>query len=147
LASEKPSTAYILSLIGGIFVLIGGILVAVVGAALTFFIGGIGGLLGILGIVWGILIIVFAVRLNSNPESHATSGALIIVFSILSWFGSFGGLFIGFLLGLIGGILAVAWSPSAAAPTQPPITRICPNCGMVIAEDTKFCPHCGKQLP
>jgi hypothetical protein len=153
LPDEKPTTAYVLSLIGGIFVVIGGLITAVIGAILTFAFAGIGGFFGILGIIWGILIIVFAVRLNSDPGSHTSSGALILIFSILSWLGGIGGLFIGFLLGLIGGILAIAWNPSTATPAasgvqaQPPITRICPNCGRVLAEDAKFCPHCGKALP
>jgi hypothetical protein len=98
-------------------------------------------------VVWGVLIIVFAVMLNSHPNNHATYGGLILVFSIVSWFGSFGGLFIGFLLGLIGGILAIVWHPSVLTPVQAPITRICPSCGRVIDNDTKFCPACGKQLP
>ncbi len=147
LSSEKPTTAFILSLIGGIFVVIGGLATAAIGAALTFFIGGIGGIFGLIGVVWGILIIVFAVMLNSNPNNHASYGALILVFSIVSWFGSFGGLLIGFLLGLVGGILAIVWHPSVQTPAQAPITRICPSCGRVIGNDTKFCPSCGKQLP
>jgi hypothetical protein len=147
LSGERPTAAFILSLIGGIIILLSGLAVATIGAAVTFFLAGIVGIFGLIGAVWGILIIVFAVMLNSNPRSHTTYGALILVFSLLSWFGSFGGFFIGFLLALIGGILALVWHPSAPAPAQTPITRICPNCGRVISEDTKFCPACGKQLP
>ena len=147
MASEKPTAAFLLSLIGGIFVLLGGLIVAAIGATLTFFLGGIGGIIGLVGALWGILIIVFAVMLNSNPNNHTTYGVLILVFSLLSWFGSIGGLFLGFILGLIGGILAIVWSPPAQTPPQAPITRICPSCGRVISEDTKFCPACGKQLP
>lgn len=154
-SNEKPSAAYALSLVAGIFVILGGIAVTVVGALATFFIAGVGGLLGILGIVWGVLILVFASRLNSDPSSHSTSGALIIVFSVLSWVGSFGGLFIGFLLGLIGGILAITWNPS----TQPAMqamspaggiqagTKYCAACGAQMAASATFCPKCGaKQL-
>lgn len=93
-----------------------GLVVAAIGAIFTFFIGGIGGVFGLVGVLWGILMIVSAVMLNNNPASHTTWGALIIIFSILSWFGSFGGFFIGFLLGLIGGVLAVAWHPSTTSP-------------------------------
>ncbi len=82
---------------------------------------------------------------------HTKWGIIIIVFSIL------GG---GTILGLIGGILALVYSPrpvgsapnaqpyspySQPAPQQP-ITRICPQCGRVLDEDVKFCPHCGRQL-
>jgi len=150
--TEKPTAAFVLSLIGGIIVLLVGLVAAAIGAAFTMFIGGIGGIFGLIGALWGVLMIVGAFKLNSDPNSHTTWGTLIIVFSFLSWFGAFGGAFIGFLLGLIGGILALTFNPRSAAspvPTavQQPITRICPNCGRVLQEDTKFCPGCGKQLP
>lgn len=152
---EKPGVAFILSLIGGIFVLLGGILRTVIGAAVTIVVGGMGGIVGVIGIVWGILIIIFATRLNSDPGSHSTSGALIIVFSVLSWIGAIGGLFIGFLLGLIGGILAVTWKPQAQAPMQQvapapavqPGMKYCANCGTQMVSYVGFCPKCGaKQL-
>ncbi|MGC8619224.1 MAG: zinc ribbon domain-containing protein [Thermoplasmata archaeon] len=108
---QYPGTAYILSLIGGIFVLLGGIIVMVVGAIFTVYLLGIGGLYGVLGIIWGIIILIGASRLKSRPMEHNTWGIIILVFSILSWFGGMGGLFIGFLLGLIGGILALTWHP------------------------------------
>ena len=153
-----PSTAYILSIIAGIFVLLGGLLLAALGAAITFFAFGIGAVLGVFGIICGILIIVGAVNLRSHPQAHATWGAVILVFSIISWVGAIGGFFIGFLLGLIGGILAIAWQPTqvqtapayaapfppATAPTQ--ANRFCPNCGAPIDANATYCPHCGKQL-
>lgn len=155
MTSEKPSAAYALSLVAGIFVILGGIATAVVGAALTFMLAGIGGIFGILGIVWGVLIIIFASRLNSNPSSHATSGAVIIVFSVLSWIGAWGGFLIGFLLGLIGGILAITWNPQIPQTMQqpPPAVGIqagvkyCAACGAQLAASATFCPKCGaKQL-
>jgi hypothetical protein len=150
--AEKPTAAFILSLIGGIFVLIGGLLVIVVR---TFIFGSMGiigrivGIYGLLGVIWGILIIVSAFMLNSKPEQHMTWSILVLVFSLLSWFGAAGGLLIGFLLGLAGGILGIVWKPTVMQPipTSPPVTRVCPNCGTVIGTDVKFCPHCGKELP
>lgn len=155
MSSDKPSAAYILSLIGGVFVVIGGVAVAAIGALATFMLAGIGGVFGILGIVWGILIIVFASRLNSAPSSHATSGALIIVFSLLSWAGAIGGFFIGFLLALIGGILAITWSPGVqpvAQPMPPPGgiqtgAKYCASCGAQMASSATLCPKCGAKQP
>ena len=155
MSSDTPSAAYILSLIAGIFVIIGGLAAAVIGALVTFMFAGIGGLVGILGIVWGVLIIVFALRLKSNPGSHATSGALIIVFSLLSWVGAIGGLFIGFLLGLIGGIMAIVWNPSPQPISQPMApaggiqagAKYCATCGAQIALSATFCPKCGAKQP
>ncbi|MEM0118134.1 MAG: DUF6114 domain-containing protein [Conexivisphaerales archaeon] len=110
---KYPNEAYILSLIGGIFVLIGAIVVTLAGAALTFFLLGIGAIIGVFGLIWGIVLIYFAGKLKSDPAGHTTYGALIVVFSLLSWFGSYGGLVIGFLLCLIGGIMAIALESSA----------------------------------
>ncbi len=151
-----PNAAYILSLIGGIIILLVGLLVAAVGAAFTFMIGGLGGLFGLLGIVWGIIIIYGAMQLRSNPSQHVTWGIIIIVFSFISWIGAFGGFFFGFILALVGGILALIWSPprTATSPYVPqtsvspvaPATRYCPNCGRSIPLDVKFCPYCGKEV-
>ena len=117
---EKPTAAFVLSLIGGIFIILGGIFLAVLGAAVTFFFGGIGGIFGILGIIWGIIVIIGAVMLNSNTEQHTTWGVIVLVFSIVSWFGALGGFFIGFLLALIGGILGITWKPETKAVMMPP---------------------------
>jgi hypothetical protein len=155
-----PYTAFTLSLIAGIFVLLGGLIVAVIGAVFTFFAFGIGAIIGIFGIVWGIIIIVGANNLRAHPEQHVTWGVIIMVFSLVSWFGGLGGLLIGFLLGLIGGVIAISWQPSQTtiAPTyvSPPsptsstptvqANRYCPNCGAPLPPNSAFCPNCGKPL-
>lgn len=151
-----PNAAYILSLVGGIFVILAGLLVALIGAAFTFSIGGLGGLVGLLGIIWGAIIIYAASQLRLNPSQHVTFGALILVFSLVSWIGALGGFFLGFILAFIGGILALAWAPpststplSYAAPppkSQTSPARYCSNCGRSIPLDVRYCPYCGKDL-
>lgn len=78
--------------------------------------GGLGygfGVLGIVGAVFGIIVIISALMLNSKPEQHSTWGTLIVIFSVLSIFGSaMGGFGVGLVLGLIGGILAITWKPT-----------------------------------
>ncbi len=70
------------------------------------------GLMWILGLVFGIIVIISALMLNRRPHEHTTWGILILVFSVLSVFGSMmGGFGIGVLLGIIGGILAITWKP------------------------------------
>lgn len=146
-----PNAAYLLTLIGGIFVLLGGIIATVFGAIVTFFLFGLGGVIGILGLIWGIILIYCANNLKSNPSQHVTWGIVIILLSLMSWVGSFGGLFIGFILSFIGGILAVVWNPvqlqgRSSMGQQPHSGRFCPNCGTAVSQETKFCPNCGKQL-
>jgi hypothetical protein len=108
---ETPTTAFGLALAGGIIIVLVGLVVMVLGAALTFFIGGIGGIFGLIGTLCGIVIVALAFALRSAPEQHEGLGAAIVVFSLLSWIGSFGGFAIGFLLALVGGILAILWRP------------------------------------
>ncbi len=127
---ERPSTAFILSLIGGIFILLGGGMMFILGwhafCGLTScsnfggmmgpgfgMMGGLGlgfGFLGMLGLIFGVIVIVSAFMLNSKPEQHSTWGTLIVIFSVLSIFGgAMGGFGIGLVLGLIGGILGITW--------------------------------------
>jgi hypothetical protein len=173
---NRPSAAYYLSLIGGIFGLLGslafitfGILVYiwvnrlirgfdlgptfnVFGWGWTFMLG-----FGVWMLITSIIIIVSARRLWANPVEHTKWGAIILVFSIIG---------VGGLLAFIGGILALTYRPQfiGGAPygqpqqyygppppqqaygSQQPITRICTQCGRVVQDNVKFCPNCGKQL-
>ena len=135
--TERPGAAFILSLIGGVFILLGG-------GAMTMFgwwagnhgygmmggyggwrgmmtpgfgmMGGLGyglGILGVLGLIFGAIVIIGAFMMNSKPEQHETWGILIVIFSVLGIFGSaMGGFGIGLILGLIGGILGITWKPT-----------------------------------
>ncbi len=152
-----PNTAYILSLIGALLIILGGIIVGIVGAAFTFFMGGIGGIAGLFGVIWGIVILISAFNLKNNPSQHVTWGIIILIFSLVSWFGSIGGFGLGFLLSLIGGIMALVWTPPASEaqayappPTAPAApsgqVRYCTNCGRSIPVDVKFCPYCGTEV-
>lgn len=146
---EKPKTAFILSLVGGIMILLVGFLeilrryIRDVNPGL--FVGA-----GFLGVAWGTSIIIGSVMLYTRPEQHTRWSIMVLAFSFLSWVGTLGGLFIGFILGLAGGILGITWKPSAIQPVQTsPSTspiRICPDCGTIIYTDAKYCPKCGKEL-
>jgi Family of unknown function (DUF6114) len=52
------------------------------------------------------------------PRAHSVFGVLAILFALVSLVVAFGGFLIGFLLTLIGGILALTWK----APTDRFIT-------------------------
>ncbi len=167
-----PTTAFILSLIGGIFILLGGIytaaIYAFIGSALFDFFPGLGSLLialAVVALIFGLIIIVGAVMLRSNPESSRTWGIVILLLSIFSWIGG-GGFVIGFILALIGGILAITWHPPAVAqaawtstpvaPAAPPMggapaassgQRFCASCGSPNAANVQFCAKCGAPMP
>jgi len=165
LAEEKPSTAFILSLIAGILIVVGGVVGSVFMGMMGSWYGGWSGMMGpgmmefpwwgfgmafgITGLVIGIIVILSAIMLDSRPKEHKTWGIIILVFSILSIIGGMGGFGIGLILGIIGGALAISWQPSPPIPpTAPHVTgRFCPQCGKAVSGDAKFCPHCGKEIP
>jgi Protein of unknown function (DUF4064)/zinc-ribbon domain len=160
---NKPTAAYVLSLIGGIIGLLGSIALIVLGAlayiALDAYSGYYYGYDAYGALGWGsaiyigfgawmlitsILIIIFASKLKANPLEHSKWGALILVFSIIG---------VGGLLGLIGGILALVYKPilvGAApqyAPQQPyygppPQQTAYPPPQQQPA--TRVCPQCGR---
>lgn len=132
----SPGTAFALSLIGGILMLVSGGLSSMwfmsgsqdFGGMMGGFggmMGGYGGMMGgfgvpfgfmsglsLLGLVSGILVIIGALMLNTRPAEHGTWGTIILIFSIISLLGM-GGFFIGAILGIIGGALALSWRPAS----------------------------------
>lgn len=119
--NEIPEVAFLFSLIGGGMMLAGGFLMF----AWTPYVGWRWGMMypgmmgwfwGSMGFVWGFalvsivsgIIIISSLMLRARPAEHTSWGALIVIFSLLSLLGM-GGFFIGALLGLIGGALAMSW--------------------------------------
>ncbi len=125
---EKPTAAFVLSLIGGIFYLLIGLVVA----AASALIGGISSLAGYasygaaiaavggIGLVCGVLIIVGAIMMNSSSKSRVRLAAVIVlVFTLVGAIFTVGGLVIGFILALIGSILGLTWKPSSQMSPSP----------------------------
>lgn len=141
---EGPTIAFVLSLIGGVFILLGGGMMwmfgsygfgGMMGGMMGFggyggmmgsgfgmmgypgygMMGGLGfGLFGVLGLVFGAIVIISSIMLNSKPREHGTWGVVIVIFSVLSIFGgAMGGFGVGLIFGLIGGVLAITWKPTA----------------------------------
>ncbi len=131
--SDYPKTASIIALVGGIVIILGGILFLFVStfilphldysnlntpprltsASIPAIVSGVVGVMGLFGLVSGVIVLVSAVMLLTNPSQRRTWGVLILVFSVMSFLG-LGGFIVGAILGIIGGILTLRWSP----PTQ-----------------------------
>lgn len=118
---EKPEAAFALSLAGGMLMLICGIITymwfmfrsfSMMERVGVFF--GFMASLFIIGLISGIVVTFGAIMLNVRPEEHVTFGTIILVFSIISFLGM-GGFFIGAVLGIVGGALAIAWQPRVKA--------------------------------
>jgi hypothetical protein len=131
---EKPTAAFILSFISGVFILLGGGMMTVIGfGGLCWVTGcrdyggmmgpgfgmigngyayGFSGRLGIAGMIFGILVIIGAIMLYNKPFQHSTWGLVILIFSVLSVFVSaMGGFGVGLILGVVGGVMGLAWKP------------------------------------
>jgi hypothetical protein len=125
---------FVLSLIGGIIVLLFSLVYSVWFSSAAPNWGGFGGWMGgmmgnyhgfmgnyagstgfmagvsIVGLVSGMIMIISAVMLRVHPGEHLIWGTVIIVFSATSFLGM-GGFFIGAILGIIGGALALSFKP------------------------------------
>lgn len=110
---QKPTAAFVLSLIGGIIILLIGAAIASVGTiiSLPVSIGSGVLLIGIAGVVNGLIIVIGSVLMYQNPQTHVVWGVVILVLSLVSWITTLGGFFIGFILTLIGAILALVFHP------------------------------------
>jgi len=128
--------AFILSLTAGILMLVSGALSTIWFMSEGFdadgMMGGFGGMMGghqtmmdgfgvasgfmggllFVGLLSGIVVIVGALMLNALPAEHMAWGTLILVFSVISFLGM-GGFYIGALLGIAGGAIALSWRPTA----------------------------------
>ena len=130
--TEKPTAAFVLSLMAGLLILAGsGLAMGSSGQPSYYYggmMGGYGGMmngyygmmggygsgwfygLAAIGLISGVIVLVGAAMIYNNPGKVAGWGALILAFSIVSLFGM-GGFFIGAILGVVGGILSLTWKP------------------------------------
>ena len=126
--AERPTGAFVLTLLGGILQLILGIVVA---AGWYKFGTGWDVPFAAYWIALAAATMLGAFMIYSKPSSTRTWGTIIIILSIISGIN---------LLTLIGGILARRWvatgaaRPSVGAPPPPPPpppsqTMVCPSCG------------------
>ena len=128
MASENrgPTTAFILSLIGGVLMIVNGGMMFLLFMNGLYGYGGFGGMMGgyqgmmgsfgvpfgsmwgfsIIGLIAGVIVIIGSITLNYRPSEHTAWGAVILTFSLISFLGM-GGFYIGAILGIIGGTLAI----------------------------------------
>jgi hypothetical protein len=156
--ADKPTAAFVLSLIGGILILLGGVAFAI---GFSFVFGSAGAVFGIIGVIMGLIVLLGAVMLYQKPQSHTMWGVIILVLSIIA-FPAAWGFGIGSLLAFIGSILALVYKPAMAAGTTPPpmmsssmpmgsapmgsMGMTCKNCGASIPAGATRCPSCGAAL-
>ncbi len=146
-AETRAVAPFVLSLIGGVFILLGAIvtsmftfgsptIVGSMSSSMSWMMGGMNGQMGmgmmiggmmsvyaifsIIGLSSGALVILGAVMLYSRPFEKDLWGGVIIAFSILGILGGMGGFMIGLVLGIVGGVLALAWNPTPKTALSTP---------------------------
>jgi uncharacterized protein DUF6114 len=77
------------------------------------------GAIAVFGLICGSIVTLSAVLLRLKPNQRQTWGVLVLVFSVLGFFG-FGGFIVGSVLGIAGGIMTLRWKPVPTTPTTPP---------------------------
>jgi hypothetical protein len=121
------STAFILSLIGGLIISIGSAVETLLlsfgsyngtyygmGPGMMrgygFYGNGSGWMTGfsLIALVFGIIVLIGAIMLNAQPAQRITWSIIILVFSFASFIGM-GGYFIGAALGIAGGAIALSY--------------------------------------
>lgn len=130
--AEKPTAAFVLSLIGAIIYLLVGIFIAAASALVGSMVGFAGAamaglavaVVGGIGLVSGAIMLVGAIMMNSSDRSRVKTGAiLVLVFTLVGAIFTVGGFVIGFILALVGSILGLTWKPSMqTAPSPMPST-------------------------
>jgi len=129
-SEQKPYAAFILTLVGGALILTNGLIFILTSRGISRVLEDVvktKGLsigvvlvlhqmmlsLSLVGLVLGACVIFASLMLYHKPSSSIGWGAVIIVSSILSIFAG-GGFFVGLILGVLGGSLAIAWRPRDA---------------------------------
>ena len=160
---ERPLSAFILSLLGSVFIVVGSILCFAIYSQQTGYLvpGNFTAIFAGISVALGMLMFVITLMLYLRPDLHVAWGVTILVFaagsitSILSGFGGFGLGVIGMVLGVVGGSIAIAWrpgmghlglgGPSGGGPSG--VYRMCASCGRTSPWGYSFCPFCGAPAP
>jgi hypothetical protein len=147
-AADRPVVAFVLSLIGGLFIIVGGIYGLVLTGSYYYGYSGVYILFGVLGLVCGVGVVFGAALVYVVPRQRVAWGVVIIVLGVASLFsftgGMFGGFFIGMVLAILGGSLAIAWRPSTMG-MEFENYRTCLTCGRHVRAEFPVCPYCGTR--
>ncbi len=68
------------------------------------------GAIAIFGLICGTIVSISAILIRLKPAQRQPLGILVLVFSILGFYG-FGGFFAGAILGIVGAVMTLQWKP------------------------------------
>lgn len=113
---------------GGVLLMLAGLVIGWVPAQFAGELMLIGGTFTVIGMVFAAFVFLSGAFALYRPDLATILGISGIALAILSLLGALGGLFVGMLLGIVGGNLCVAWEPpegteesagSSSGPTRP----------------------------
>ncbi len=104
---------------GAALLFVGGSIMAVLSLLLVVLSESAGPSPAALGIVFGTMIVTCGGFALAKPDLSTVIGVTGVSLSILSIIGAFGGLFIGMVVGFVGGTLCIVWeAPTESSPTS-----------------------------
>lgn len=122
-SQSMNTTAFILSLIGGVIIILGSVFSLFWSSYGWPYYGGMMGpwmmwgygygflsVFSIVALISGVIVLIGAIVLSARPVEHVAWGTIVLIFSLISFLGM-GGFFIGAILGIAGGALAIAYRP------------------------------------
>jgi len=114
-------------------------------------------------LICGIIVLTAGILLYALPKYHVIWGVLGVIFALFSIL-SLGGLFVGMILGIIGGAMGITWKPAPPQIPTPPVSPQppsvirerevitkevvmipCDYCGSLMPQTSTFCPNCGAR--
>jgi len=135
-AESFPNGASVLAMVGGCLMIVAGLLVLGLGVFviphlnpsvfgngtasipvqnMPSFVGSVLAGVGSFGLISGVIVLGSGIMLRVKPDQSAVWGLLMLIFSVLSFFGT-GGFIIGAILGIVGGVMTLRWKrPTASA--------------------------------
>jgi len=125
--STKPTKAFTLSLVAGILIVCNAVTVGIAGTWFPWIFPTLPGSannatvpftsIAAIGLICGVIVLYGAMMLRTKPENKKAWGIIVLVFSIPS-VTTGGGFIIGFILGIIGGALALSRKPKTQEQNQ-----------------------------
>ncbi|WP_336000911.1 DUF6114 domain-containing protein [Halorientalis halophila] len=94
---------------GALLLMIGGIVIGWVPIQFATELAIIGGSFTVIGLVFAAMVFLTGAFVMARPELSTIFGVIGIALSILSLIGALGGMFVGMIIGIVGGNLCVAW--------------------------------------
>ena len=81
------------------------------------FVSGVVTAVGAAGLISGLVVFGSGFMVRLRPDQSSVWGLLVLVFSVLSFFGS-GGFVLGAILGIVGGVMTLRWKRPATSSSS-----------------------------